>query len=151
MKEKSGVFRSESSNRRVLSAGNGAVAAGAATLGAGLVTGKAFAFDRGHDQEDNGPGITRGDIAILTFLQALEQVEADLWQQYSELGGTQDNEVSGLNGVETRHTHRPWAASGWGHAARSISTTTATTKTLHVKASWAITWNQKWSASHADL
>ena len=28
----------------------------------------------------------------------MEQVEADLWIQYSELGGTQDNEVSGVNG-----------------------------------------------------
>ncbi len=96
MKEKSGIFTRGSNRRSFLR--NGAVAAGAATLGAGLVAGKSFAFDRGQNQEGNGPGITRGDIAILTFLQALEQVEADLWLQYSELGGTQDNEVSGLNG-----------------------------------------------------
>jgi len=31
-------------------------------------------------------------------LQALEQVEEDLWRQYAELGGTQDNEFSGLTG-----------------------------------------------------
>ena len=31
--------------------------------------------------------LNRGDIAILTFLSALEQVEADLWIQYAELGG----------------------------------------------------------------
>src|SRR5271169_2031577 len=100
MKEKSGVFTSGSNRRSFLR--NGAVAAGAATLGAGLVAGKSFAFDR--DREDNGPGITRGDIAILTFLQALEQVEADLWQQYSELGGIQDNEVSGVNGGNPLYT-----------------------------------------------
>ncbi|HXA84477.1 MAG TPA: hypothetical protein VNZ47_05350 [Candidatus Dormibacteraeota bacterium] len=48
------------------------------------------------DQEDNHKNpISKGDIAILRFLQALETVEADLWLQYSELGGTQDNEVSG--------------------------------------------------------
>jgi hypothetical protein len=100
MKEKSGVFTSGSNRRSFLK--RGAVAAGAATLGAGLVAGKSFAFDR--DQENSGPGITRGDIAILKFLQALEQVEADLWQQYSELGGIQDNEVSGLNGGNVPYT-----------------------------------------------
>src|ERR1700720_951431 len=100
MKEKSGVFTRGSNRRSFLR--NGAVAAGAATLGTGLVAGKSFAFDR--EQSDNGPGITRGDIAILTLLQALEQVEADLWQQYSELGGTQDNEVSGLNGGNAAYT-----------------------------------------------
>jgi hypothetical protein len=38
------------------------------------------------DSDDRAP-ITKGDIAILTFLSALEQVEADLWIQYAELGG----------------------------------------------------------------
>jgi hypothetical protein len=58
------------------------VAAGAMTAGMGLVTGSA-AFA---DSEDHSP-ITKGDIDILTFLSALEQVEADLWIQYAELGG----------------------------------------------------------------
>jgi hypothetical protein len=58
------------------------------------------AFD---DDSDRAP-ITKGDIAILRFLNALEQVEADLWQQYSELGGTQDNEVSGVNGGNALYT-----------------------------------------------
>ena len=44
----------------------GAVAAGAATLGGSLLRGNPFAF--GNDQEDSGPPITRGDIAILRFL-----------------------------------------------------------------------------------
>jgi hypothetical protein len=70
------------SNRRAFLT-NGMVAAGAATLGASLLPGSAMAF--GGD-EDGGP-ITKGDIAILTFLSALEQVEADLWIQYAELGG----------------------------------------------------------------
>ena len=30
---------------------------------------------------------TRGDVAILRFLAAAELIEADLWQQYAELGG----------------------------------------------------------------
>jgi len=89
---------------------NGMLAAGAATLGAGLLPealsarllpGDAAALAAGAavdgDAEALGP-VTKGDIAILRFLQALEQVEADLWIQYSELGGTQDNEVSGVNG-----------------------------------------------------
>jgi ferritin-like protein len=100
MKPKGGVFSSGSNRRSFLR--NGAVAAGAATLGAGLLTGKSYAFDR--DQDDGGPRITGGDIAILKFLQALEQVEADLWQQYSELGGVQDNEVSGVNGGNAAYT-----------------------------------------------
>jgi len=65
-------------------------------MGAGLLAGKAFAFDR--EDEDGRAAITKGDIAILRFLQALEQVEEDLWRQYAELGGTQDNEFTGLTG-----------------------------------------------------
>jgi hypothetical protein len=61
---------------------NGMVAAGAMTAGVGLVSSPA-AFA---DAEDHAP-VTKGDIAILTFLSALEQVEADLWIQYAELGG----------------------------------------------------------------
>jgi hypothetical protein len=33
-----------------------------------------------------------GDAAILRFLAAAELIEADLWQQYNELGGIQDSE-----------------------------------------------------------
>jgi len=89
------VFRSNSSRRLFLK--NGAVAAGAAAVGAGMLSGGLSAFG-GERDDDDGPPITKGDIAILQFLSALEQVEEDLWRQYSELGGTQDNEVSGLNG-----------------------------------------------------
>src|SRR6202049_2809724 len=79
---------------------NSMIAAGAASMGAGLLPGSlsAFARERDRDDDDERAPITKGDIAILRFLQALEQVEADLWIQYSELGGTQDNEVSGVNG-----------------------------------------------------
>src|SRR5271163_2520036 len=34
-----------------------------------------------------GDGLTRGDAAILRFLAAAELIEADLWQQYDEIGG----------------------------------------------------------------
>jgi hypothetical protein len=80
------------------------LAAGAATVGAGLLPGKLSAFGRDNDEQDDRAPITKGDIAILTFLSALEQVEEDLWLQYSELGGTQDNEVSGLNGGNSLYT-----------------------------------------------
>lgn len=44
------------------------------------------------------PDLTSGDVAILRFLSALEILEADLWQQYNELGGVQDPEVPGGSG-----------------------------------------------------
>jgi hypothetical protein len=83
---------------------NGMLAAGAATLGAGLLPkalGAGVLPDGSSAIDGEAAGlapITKGDIAILRFLQALEQIEADLWIQYSELGGTQDNEISGVNG-----------------------------------------------------
>lgn len=40
--------------------------------------------------------ITKGDADILRFLAAAEIIESDLWLQYQELGGTQDDEVSTL-------------------------------------------------------
>src|SRR5258706_15374115 len=46
----------------------------------------------------DGNGITQGDINILRFLAAIEILEADLWQQYNELGGIQDSEVPGGSG-----------------------------------------------------
>jgi hypothetical protein len=42
--------------------------------------------------------ITGGDVAILRFLAAAEIIETDLWIQYNELGGVQDNEVPGITG-----------------------------------------------------
>jgi hypothetical protein len=66
----------------------GAVGAGAAALAAGTFPVEARTIARAFDQhEDDGARITRSDIAILMFLSALEQVEADLWIQYAELGG----------------------------------------------------------------
>jgi hypothetical protein len=38
-----------------------------------------------------GNGLTKGDAALLRFAAAIEFVEADLWQQYSELGGQVDH------------------------------------------------------------
>lgn len=88
---------SNGGNRRRFLKG-GMIAAGATVLGAGLAPGRLLAED-----DDRAP-ITKGDIAILRFLQALETVEEDLWRQYSELGGTQDNEVSGVGGGNVPYT-----------------------------------------------
>jgi hypothetical protein len=80
----------------------GLAAAGTATVGAGLL-GKGLSLF-GQDSDEDSGNLTRGDVAILRFLNALEQVEADLWRQYSELGGIQDNEVSGVNGGNPLYT-----------------------------------------------
>jgi len=74
----------------------GLAAAGTASVGAGLLAKGLSVF--GQESDDDVREITKGDIAILRFLNALEQVEADLWLQYSELGGVQDSEVAGVNG-----------------------------------------------------
>ena len=58
------------------------VAAAATVPGGTLFAGEASASNT----------ITKGDIAILRFLAAVELIEGDLWQQYNELGG-----VSGGN------------------------------------------------------
>jgi hypothetical protein len=63
------------------------LAVGAGTIGAGLLANAPTARASG--------GLTAGDKAILRFLAAAELIEADLWQQYNELGGIQDSEVPG--------------------------------------------------------
>jgi len=69
----------------------GAMAAGAATAGAMLLSKAlpAFAQDSGED----GKALTQGDIAILRFLAAAELIEGDLWIQYAELGGLTPGQV----------------------------------------------------------
>jgi hypothetical protein len=67
------------------------IAVGAGTLGAArLLVDASPAFASG--------GLTAGDAAILRFLAAAEILETDLWQQYNELGGIQDDEVPGGSG-----------------------------------------------------
>ena len=80
MKEYGGLFANRSNRRAFLK--NGVVAAGAVTVGAGLVGNALSAFGRGEIRD-----LTRGDVAILKLLAAAELIEADLWQQYNELGG----------------------------------------------------------------
>ena len=76
---------------------NGLTAASAATIGVGLLATSSSAFAKSGPEEHSG-SLTKGDAAILRFLAAAEILETDLWQQYNELGGIQDNEVPGGSG-----------------------------------------------------
>ena len=66
---------------RNLGMGAALLAPGAALLGS---AGKVLAGD---DDQKKDNRLTRGDVAILQLLAAAELIEADLWQQYNELGG----------------------------------------------------------------
>src|SRR5882672_5310688 len=85
-----------SSNRRSF-LGRSAVAAGVATLGAGLFDKGLSAFDHEGREEKSGH-LTKGDAALLRFAAAAEILETDFWVQYNELGGVQDNEFPGGDG-----------------------------------------------------
>ncbi len=65
--------------------------AGAVAAGAGMLANVPSAL-----AESSGESLTSGDIAILQFLAAAEIIESDLWLQYQELGGVQDDEVAKL-------------------------------------------------------
>ena len=67
--------------RRSFLHGIGAV--GAMAGAAALPAGKLFAQDNKR--------LSKGDAAILRLAAAIEFIEADLWQQYNELGGQVDN------------------------------------------------------------
>ncbi len=73
---------------------NTMVAGAAATVGAGILAKSVPAYA----SETKASAVTKGDIAILRFLAAAEILESDLWAQYTELGGVQDGEQSGVNG-----------------------------------------------------
>jgi len=67
------------------------VAGAAATVGAGILANGNFAVAQGASGK-----LRKGDAAILQFLAAAEIIESDLWLQYQELGGVQDDEVATL-------------------------------------------------------
>src|SRR6185369_8990141 len=70
---------------------NSLVAGAAATVGAGILANGNFAVAQGASGK-----LTKGDVAVLQFLAAAEIIESDLWLQYQELGGVQDDEVATL-------------------------------------------------------
>ena len=86
---KRGTNNGKSANRRSFLK-TGVTAAG----GAGLLTNASAAFG----WEESSGQLPKGDAAILRFLAAAEIIESDLWIQYNELGGVQDNEIPGLGG-----------------------------------------------------
>lgn len=68
-----------------------------AIAGTALVAGASgMAQQAAADTDASNRRPTKGDIAILRFLSAVEQIESDLWLQYAELGGVQDSELPGL-------------------------------------------------------
>ena len=67
---------------------------GAGIAGAALAAGGLLSIDLG--AEERSGALSKGDAAILRFLAAAEIIESDLWLQYQELGGVQDDEVSKL-------------------------------------------------------
>ena len=77
-----------------------AMAAGAATIGAGILSHGLPAFG----QESNAT-LNKGDIAILQFLAAAEILESDLWQQYAELGGVGKTPVA-VNNNQTLNNYQ---------------------------------------------
>src|SRR5262252_8854068 len=81
MKKSGSILKNSAGRRRFLQ--NGMIAAGAATMGTGLLPGSLSAFERGVD--DSGGKLSRGDASILRFLAAAEILESDLWEQYWEL------------------------------------------------------------------
>jgi hypothetical protein len=77
-------------NRRSFVKG-GLTVAGAATMGAGLLTQSSPLLAQ-------GGGLTAGDAALLRFAAAAEILETDFWVQYNELAGIPDQEVPGGTG-----------------------------------------------------
>jgi hypothetical protein len=96
------------------------LALGAGTIGAGLWADGASAFAPAEGDKK----LKKGDAAILRFLAAAEIIEADLWQQYNELGGIQDSEVPGGSGSDAYtdalavlDEDLPWPPRGVGRVA----------------------------------
>ena len=59
---------------------------GGLLAGGAMLSGNLLTSVRAYGQESSDR-LTKGDIAILRFLAAAELIEADLWIQYTELGG----------------------------------------------------------------
>lgn len=57
-----------------------------------------------------GSKLSKGDAAILRFLAAAEILESDLWEQYTELGAVQSNEIN--NAVDDDNVRTGFAVTG---------------------------------------
>jgi hypothetical protein len=74
--------------------------------GAALISNASKAL-AGNENQDRNNRLTRGDVAILQLLAAAELIEADLWQQYSELGGVDSPESGYRAGLEILDEDQP--------------------------------------------
>jgi Ferritin-like domain len=83
---------------RRLGLGAALLAPGAALFSA---SGKALAAGKGNQK------LARGDVAILQLLAAAEIIEADLWQQYNELGGNDSPQSGYRAGLEILDGDQP--------------------------------------------
>src|SRR5712691_6907602 len=92
------VQQSKASTSRRSFLRRGLAVGGAGAIGAGLFSAGSLYTNFAHAQAATSPAVTKGDVAILRFLAAIEIIESDLWQQYNELGGIQDSEVPGGSG-----------------------------------------------------
>jgi hypothetical protein len=83
------MFEAESSRETTLDRGFfstiGRLEASVAAAGAMLTRARSTSFGQKLDYTNDS--LTKGEIAILRFLSAIELIESDLWQQYDELGG----------------------------------------------------------------
>jgi len=86
--------------RRQFLAGAGATA-GAALLPAGAARAATASASRRRNR------LTKGDVAILSFLAAAELIEADLWQQYAELGGVNGGNPAYMAALENLDEDMP--------------------------------------------
>ena len=84
---------SDSNRRSFLKKG---LVAGALTMGTGLVSGNSTVFAANDGENEKSGRLASGDASILRFLAAIELIESDLWLQYQELAGVQDDEVAAL-------------------------------------------------------
>src|SRR5712675_1567935 len=89
-----GINKKNANRRSFLK--NGIAAAGAVTVGAGMMSSGLSAL--GADREHGG--ITEGDAAVLRYLAAIELIETDLWQQYNELGGQNAPDSAYITGLQ---------------------------------------------------
>src|SRR5664279_2723889 len=62
---------------------------GLGIAGAALSAGTLLGNDSYAQIGPNTSKLSKGDVALLRFAAAAELIEADLWQQYNELGGVQ--------------------------------------------------------------
>jgi len=83
------MFEADGSRKTTLDRGffstSGRLEASVAAAGAMLTRVRSTSFGQKLDYTNDS--LTKGEIAILRFLTAVELIESDLWQQYDELGG----------------------------------------------------------------